>query len=221
VAVSTFEADFFHQRLRLPAEQIVVIPNGSNLPQAASPPSGASDPLILSIGRLERYKGHHRVVAALPNVLGQCPNARLRIVGSGPYESALQRLASQLGVAERVEIGAIAADDREGMARLMGQASLVTLLSEYEAHPVSVIEAAALGRPVLVADTSGLSELAARGLARSIPLGGTAESTAAAILQQLRRPSEPQRDLPEQLSTWDDCATELLALYRRVVSHEL
>ncbi|MFN8528578.1 MAG: hypothetical protein U0670_08200 [Anaerolineae bacterium] len=40
------------------------------------------------------------------------------------------------------------------MSRLLARASLVVLFSEYEAHPVAVMEALSLRRPVLVADTS-------------------------------------------------------------------
>jgi glycosyltransferase involved in cell wall biosynthesis len=67
-------------------------------------------------------------------------------------------------------------------------AFLVVLLSEGESHPVAVIEALALGRPVLVADTSGLCELAEAGWARAIPLHSTSCQVAAAILEQLRQP---------------------------------
>jgi glycogen synthase len=123
-------------------------------------------------------------------------------------------LARELGVAERVEIGSIEAADRAGMAAALSRAALVVLLSEYEAHPIAVVEALALGRPVLVAATSGLRELAERGLARAIPLESTSGEVAAAILDQLERPLAPTSfDLP----TWDDCAADILAIYRGIV----
>jgi len=68
------------------------------------------------------------------------------------------------------------------MAEMLSQAMLVALLSEYEAHPVAVMEALALRRPVLVADTSGMRELAEQGFARSVSLdsnsGGNRGSSA-------------------------------------------
>ena len=70
--------------------------------------------------------------------------------------------------------------------------------------------ALALGCPALVADTSGLHELAEEGLVRAIPLESTAEEVAAAVLHQLREPLVPPR---MTLPTWDDCANDLLALY--------
>ena len=49
-------------------------------------PAQGPGPLIVSVGRLEHYKGHHRVIAALPHVQSRhYPSARLLILGSGPY----------------------------------------------------------------------------------------------------------------------------------------
>ena len=88
------------------------------------------------------------------------------------------------------------------------------MLSEYETHPIAVLEALSLGCPALVADTSGLSELAARGLVRAIPLKSTDRQVADAVLEQLRNPLVPARlDLP----TWDDCAAGLMALYQDIL----
>lgn len=215
VAVARFEIGLYGQRLRVPTERFALIPNGADLPVTAQPLPPLTDaPLIASVGRLERYKGHHRAIAALPHVLQRYPGARLRIVGSGPYEPQLWQRAHELGVADQVEIRGIAPTDRQGMADVLTRASVVTLLSEYETHPIAAMEALAVGRPVVVADTSGLSELAARGLARSVPLAASSAQVSAAILEQLERPLVPPRlDLP----TWDDCAAGLLALYRSIV----
>jgi glycosyltransferase involved in cell wall biosynthesis len=215
IGVSCFEAEFFRARLRLPRERFVVIPNGAHLPEApvveTAPGNG---PLIVSVGRLERYKGHQRVIAALPHVLAHRPDARLRIVGSGPFESALRQLARELGVADQVEIGALPASDRTGMATILAEASLVTLLSEYESQGIAVMEAIQLKRPVLVTDASALHELVERGLAGKVPVQSTPRQVAAAILEQFDRPLIP----PDvTMPTWDDCAGQLLNLYQAVV----
>jgi glycosyltransferase involved in cell wall biosynthesis len=218
IAVSEFEAKFFRERLRLPAERFAVIPNGAHLPHMFEPADEATEkagdgPLIVSIGRLERYKGHQRVIAALPKVLEQVPDARVRIIGAGPYESTLQKMARRLGVAERVEIRAVPAGDRGGMAALIARADLITLLSEYESQGIAAMEALALGRPVLVAATSALQELVHRGLACAVHLESTPEKVAAAVVSQLRQPLVPQK---VALPTWDACTASLLALYQSI-----
>jgi len=214
VAVSQFEARLFQQRLGLPAEQFTVVPNGSNMPKITQDTVTDRETTILSVGRLEKYKGHHRIMEAFPLILKEQPDARLSILGTGPYEPELRELAQRLGIAEKTTIGAIPPGNREGMARAMSKASLITLLSEYEAHPLSVMEALSLQRPVLVADTSGLSELAERGLVRAIPLNSTPAEAADAVLEQLRSPLIPT---DVKLPTWDECAASLLSIYESIV----
>lgn len=214
IAIALFEVELFGRQLGIPEEQFVVIPSGSDLPRVAQPVTTAGDPnLIASVGRLERYKGHHRIVEALPYIVEQQPDARLWIAGSGPYEQALRRMAKKLNVADRVEIRAIPMAERAKMAQELGKVGLVTLLSEYETQPAAIMEALALGRPALVADTSGLHELAEQGLVQAIPLRSTAQQVARAVLDQLRQPLAPKSvDFP----TWDACVASHLALYHSI-----
>jgi glycogen synthase len=216
VGVSRWEVDFFKKHLNLPGDKFRMIPNGTYLPTKDVQPDRRQDgTLIVSVGRLERYKGHHRVIAALPEVIRHVPDAQLRIVGAGPYESALRQLAMDLGVHDRVEIQAVGGGDRDAMASLLMGAALVILLSDYESQGMAVLEALVLGRPVLVADSTALRELATSGLARATSLGSNPEEVATAILDQLQRPLIPQN---AELPTWEACVDELLALYHRAAS---
>jgi glycosyltransferase involved in cell wall biosynthesis len=214
IALAEFELTLFGDRLGIPRDRFVMIPTGTDLPKIdAIPRVPAAGPIIASVGRLERYKGHQRVIAALPAILREEPAARIWIAGSGPYESELVRLAAELGVADRVDIHAVPSSDRLAMASELSRVALLVLMSEYETQPAAILEGLALGRPALVADTSGLSELAQRGLARAIPLNSSPEEVAAAVLRQLRDPLVPTN---LHLPTWDECAANLEALYQRV-----
>ncbi len=211
IGVSQFEADYFRNLLCLPPQKFTVIPNGGALSSLA--PLAQRTPiqsLIVSVGRLERYKGHQRLITALPKIREQLPTARLLILGAGPYEATLRELAQKVGVVEYVEIRAVPANDRRTMSEILSRAMLVALLSEYEAHPVAVMEALALQRPVLVANTSGLRELAEQGFARAVSLNSTPEEVAIAVLRQIEEPL-----LPAQLAlpTWEECARKLQAIY--------
>jgi glycosyltransferase involved in cell wall biosynthesis len=217
IGVSEFEADFFSTRMRVPREQFAVIPNGAAMP---APSRGVTaDPhLIVSGGRLERYKGHHRAIAALPELIRRVPDARLRVVGTGPYEGELRALVRTLGLEDRVTIAAIPGSERQKMADLLASAGLFVLFSEYEAHPVAVVEALSLRRPVLVSDTSGLGELAAKGLCRAIPRDAGPSEVAAAIAAEL----EARREIPDlTLPDWDDCAQSLSEVYDDVWNRRL
>ncbi|MGE5141278.1 MAG: glycosyltransferase family 4 protein [Rudaea sp.] len=213
VAVARFEIDAYGRELGIPRERFALIPNGCDL-QPARAARGREHARIASIGRLEEYKGHHRILRAMPEIIRQEPEARLWIAGSGPYEPELRRLAAELGMTDRVDIQAIPAAERERMAEELSRVSLAVLLSEFETQPIALLEALALGCSALVADTSGLREMAEAGLARAIPLNSTPEEVARAAVQELRAPA---RAAPVVLPTWDDCARDLRLLYESVL----
>ena len=218
VAVARFEVSEYGSEMGIPPEKFALIPNGvdSRIAELARLRAAPSSELITlaSIGRLERYKGHHRVIAALPELLRRLPSVRLLVVGSGPYAPNLREQAEALGVSHRVEITSVPAGDVEGMAELLSGVALVTLMSEFETHPLVGLEAAAAGKPLLVAATRGLLELADDGLARAIPLDASPSQFATAALEELHAPmpvAEPS--LPD----WGDCAARLVGLYDEIL----
>ncbi len=214
VAVARFEIEEYGGELGIPAEKFILIPNGTDLAFSGSAGSNGQPegpPAIASIGRLERYKGHHRVIGAFPTVLEREPEARLLIVGTGPYEADLRELARSLGIAESVVFTSTPPDRPAAMAELLQRISLVVLMSDFETHPLVALEAAAAGRRLLVAKASGLAELAADGFARAIPLDESPQGIGTAVIEELAKPPPAKRP---QLTSWDECAAELLALYR-------
>lgn len=219
IGVSRFEAEYFRDMLRLPDSRFSVIPNGATLPSVQHlPEEPPGQTLIVSLGRLERYKGHQHMITAFPRIHERRPGARLLILGAGPYESTLRKLAHSTGVSEYVEIRAIPSGDRQAMARTLSQASLVALMSEYEAHPVAVMEALSLRRPVLGIHTAGQRELAEQGLIRTVPLHSSPEVIAAAALEQIENPLISRHFA---LPTWDECAAKLLAAYESVHERQI
>lgn len=223
VGVSKYEIGRFADALGVDEGRFELIRNGSEaVPVAPAEVAGgatghggdggADGPLVLSLGRLERYKGHQRVIEALPEIRRARPGTRLHVAGSGPYEPTLRERVAALGLDDAVTIAPIPHEELPGV---LATAGVVALLSDYEAHPVAVMEALAARRRVVVADTTGFRELAAEGLVRAIPVDADPAVAAAAIVEELDRPV-PERapDLP----TWDDTTDALEALYRRIVA---
>jgi glycosyltransferase involved in cell wall biosynthesis len=209
VAIADFEIREYGRLIGVAPSRWVKIPNGADLPPGVSeiPARGR---LIVSMGRLEPYKGHRRVIAALPHVLEREPGAHLWIAGSGPDAAELRRLAERLGVADRVEIGGA---DRSTMAGRLKGADAMVLFSDFESQPLAVLEAAALGIPAVVADNSGMAELAEQGFARAVSLGLAADQHAAAILHAM---NGPRPEVVGAIPTWAGCSRELAELYRAV-----
>jgi glycosyltransferase involved in cell wall biosynthesis len=216
IGVSRFERDVFRRGLALAPQRFAVIRNGTEIAAEVAPSSlGPVDPnLVVSVGRVERYKGHWRLVEALPALRAMRPHARLRIVGDGPDRERLLRRAEQLGVARHVEIEPIPIEDRAALIQLLSRAAVFALLSEYEAHAIAVMEAVGLGRPVVVADATGLREVAQNGWARPISLTSAPALVAAVLLEEMNRDGRPPADLP----TWDHAASALASIYREVSS---
>ncbi len=213
IAVSPFEQRMFARATGIAHHRIMVVPNGGTLPgyRTSEPTPGQ----IVSCGRLERYKGHHRVIEALPYVLKTFPEAHLRILGAGPYEGQLRALASRLGVESSVSIRLVPPGDRASMARALSEAAVMAAFSDYEAHPVAVMEAVALGVPVVGYDTAGVGDLVAQGWVQGIKPDCPPQLAANALNSAMRlRPAAPAH-----LPTWDAAAEALAMLYRSVVLH--
>ncbi len=212
VAVSRFEQQHFAAALRLPAERITVIRNGGGLPELDTPVATVPG-RIVSCGRLERYKGHHRVIEALPEIVRSIPEAHLHILGAGPFEGDLRRLASRLGVADRVSIRLVPPGDRHAMAVALAESAAVCALSDYEAHPVAVMEAVAAGVPVVGTDTAGIGDLVEDGLVRGVAVGASSREVAGSVVAAIAAGPPARPALP----TWDDAADALAGLYAGVV----
>lgn len=215
IALTERERDFYRRSLRLPSSAFTVIPGGVDLVPVEELADVTVDPdLIVSVGRAERLKGHQKLIAALPEIAAVRPGVRLRICGDGPFAPELRRLARRLDVADRVEIGAIPFVRRAELVQTLRCAALVVSLSDSEAQPLAALEAAFLGRPLLVAGASGLDDLVTAGIAAGIAPDAPSNVVAKVILDQLEH-LRPATSV--SLPTWDDCTTRLEALYAAVL----
>jgi glycosyltransferase involved in cell wall biosynthesis len=212
IAVSDFEADLFRRSLGVAAQRVTVIPSGVDAPTQASGEPVARDPhLLVSVGRLERYKGHDRVIRAFAHVRAGEPRARLRILGSGPDEERLRGLAGASPAADAIAFDSV---PREEVSRTLREAGVVALLSEYESQGLGAHEAIALGCRLVVSDSSALAELGRFSQVRLVPPSLEDERLAGVLLEQLR--AGPAADGAVGLPSWDECAQRLAALYREV-----
>jgi glycosyltransferase involved in cell wall biosynthesis len=111
--------------------------------------------LVLAVGRLVGQKNHALAIQAL----GDVPEAALVIAGEGPLRGELERVAAEVGVAERVVFAGLRQDARA----LMGAADAVVLPSRWEGLPLTALEALASGTPLVATRVRGLRELVVDG----------------------------------------------------------
>lgn len=110
--------------------------------------------LVVSVGALIPIKGQALAIRALAHLP---EDVRLVIAGTGANEAALKALASELGLAERVQfVGAV---DHETLPTLLCAADAMVLPSEREGLANAWIEALACGTPVVIPDIGGAREV--------------------------------------------------------------
>jgi glycosyltransferase involved in cell wall biosynthesis len=132
--------------------------DGDGLREELSIPLDA--PLVAEVGRLCDVKGQRELIEAVARL----PGARAVLVGAdleqgGLYEESLRQRAEELGVADRV----VFAGYRDDAARVVAAADVFALPSWTEGLPLVVLEAMALGRPVVATNVGGTPELVADG----------------------------------------------------------
>ena len=103
---------------------------------------GLGSPYIIAIGRLVSVKNYGMLIEAFARSMLRC---RLVIAGEGPERTALQELAADLGVADRVIMPGWLANPYPALAG----ASAFALSSDVEGFPNALVEAMALGIPAV------------------------------------------------------------------------
>ncbi|MBL8545043.1 MAG: glycosyltransferase [Hyphomonadaceae bacterium] len=160
IAVSDGVARDLRDNFGVPESTLVSIPNPVDADaikeKAKEAPTIAIDaPFIMSAGRLVSVKNFAMLIRAFAAAGG---DRKLLIAGEGEERGALEQLARELGVAERVILPGYVANPYP----MMAAADIFILSSDSEGYPNALIEGMAVGRPVIATNcNSGPSEILA------------------------------------------------------------
>ena len=158
---------------------------------AARSPEDRGDGSIVAVGSLIELKAMDDVLRAFAVVHEAVPAAHLHLLGDGAERGALERLATELGVAGSVTFhGHVAPGE---VVRRLRAASAFVLLSRHDRLPNVVKEAMAIGVPCVVTATQGMEELVRDGrTGYLVPIGDPA-TAARRLLDVL---NDPHRHAP-------------------------
>jgi len=193
VCVSRAVARFQQEHTGLPAAFFRVIENGIDVGRFADAPypppdrrgtGGENAPLVVSIGRLDPQKDFPTLLQAWKTVEAEFPGARLALAGTGPDEQSLRSICAFLRLANVEFLGFV-----QDVPALLRQASLYVQSSAWEGFGLTVAEAMAAARPVIVSDADSLPELVTDGRTGVVVPKGRPEAFAAAMLALLRDPA--------------------------------
>ena len=147
--------------------------------------------VILTVGRLQKRKGHDMTIRALPEIRQAVPDVLYAIVGNGEERNSLEELVEETQTAEHVQFPGEVSD--EDMIRCYQQCDLFALPNrqvgrDIEGFGMVLLEAQACGRPVLAGASGGTRETMRPGETGIVTPCESPEQVAEAITRQLLDP---------------------------------
>lgn len=163
-------------------------------------------------------------IRAFAGVCKRFPNARLTLAGTGPEREACERLATELGIRERIHFAGRIDNDR--IPELYADADIAINPSTVDNMPISILEAYASGVPVVTTDVGGIPYIAEHEKTALLVPARAPEAMADAILRLLDTPSLAESLIANGLReaksyAWPVVREHWTGLYRRLLTRPL
>ena len=178
-------------------------------------------PVVLAVGRLVPIKNLRLLVEAMPDVHRRVPAAIALIVGDGPEEAMLKRLAAEIGVADVVKFAGYVPHGE--LAPYYRCADLFALTSNFDNSPNVVLEAMACGLPVVSTDVGGVREFVEGAGGELVKASDVTQLSVALVswLESRDRRAAARahnRSVVLERYSWRASAARLLSVYERVIA---
>jgi len=142
--------------------------------------NGKRKPIVLTVGRLVRQKGHRYLLQAIKKI----PDADFVFAGDGPLKDEIEREIEALGIGSRVHL----LGHRDDIPGLLNSCDIFVLPSLFEGHPLSIMEAMAAGKPVVASDIRGVDEIITDGETGCLVPPANPDALASAIQSLIDNP---------------------------------
>jgi glycosyltransferase involved in cell wall biosynthesis len=218
---SQFVLDDAVRRFGLAPQRGVIVPNGFQVGDGAVAPGLALpfERFVLGLGRVVEKKGFDLLINAFALVADDHPEVGLVIGGNGAARPGLLAQVQRLGLSDRVVLPGMLS--RDEVAWAMHHAAVFVLPSRIEPFGIVVLEALSAGRPVIVSDRGGATEIVSDGKDGLVVDPFDSQALAAAIGRLLEddglrtRFTEAGRARVRDFA-WDAVTARYTALYQEV-----
>lgn len=140
--------------------------------------------LLIVVGTLKTQKGHRYLLEALPEVIGDCPDLHLLVVGDGELRADLMQQTRTLGLDGHVHL----LGNRQDVPSLLAASDYFVLPSLWEGLPMALIEAMASGLPVIATEVSGTRQVMLPGKTGLLVAPGDVDQLRAALMELATNP---------------------------------
>ena len=155
-------------KLGCPPKKLIYNPCGVDCVRFEGADPASANPQFVAVGRLVEKKAPHLTITSFARVARECPEARLRVIGDGPLLGVCRDLTAALGIGHAVTF--LGAQPHDVVARELRQAcalvqhSVTASNGDSEGTPVAVLEAGAMGLPVVATRHAGIPDVVQEGV---------------------------------------------------------
>lgn len=205
----------------VPKNQSTVIYEGFNVAEfsrTAKQHSLASPPIIASIGRLGKEKGHQLFINMAADLLKKGYNARFQIIGTGPEEENIRAAVAKKNLNEHVALLGF----KQDIAKELEHIDILAITSKTEALSLAALEAMAAKVPVVAVKIDGIQEIVHHQQTGMLVEQRDSQQMAACIIELLENQLLRQRivDQAFQFVTQfniENMSKNIFALYNQII----
>lgn len=217
VCVSEYEYELFKKNIDLEEKKYVRIPNGIDLPVLLGVKKKRVPHSILTVARLVRQKGVHRLINAMPLIMKKYPDAKLHVVGDGVERKNLEDRVKELKLEKNVLFhGHIQLEEQKKLLDLYAQADVFSLLADSESQGLVYPMAIATKCHVVATHSSAMKELIAQNVAVGVDDPNDVNEAAQKIMSCFKKPI-PKVDIKKVVWSWERVGNEVLKVYEEVL----
>ena len=179
----------------------------------------SDQPVVINVAHLAGHKGQQFLVRAIPHVLKEIPGVRFFIIGEGELMTELQDLSDSLGITRALTFTGF----RKDVGAFYNMADLFVMSSVQEGLGTAVLDALALGKPVVATKAGGIPEVIKDGKTGRLVEAANPQALAQGIIEMLAHKDQSQAMaqrgqavVKEQFSI-DAMVENNLAVYRQLL----